>query len=409
MLFREAATGGARGRRGDMTPASDGSPGPQVELALASASVNEVARKVDQAGARGRYLGLLAARLVELGEGSGNGLDADHRQAFADAMRHLKRRLEGDPEARHVFVTHSRTYGRPAGQVITGADDWVVPMVEAEVGRLADHDKLILRRNVITRIGRQHDVHPDFRPLVLRLAIEDETLACLATAQQAPAAAGEMIEPNNLLAALAGPFVDVVMADADDGIELEAAAWDYAQRTVAHQVATTGDDGVAGAARTAASLLALIDTSRTLAARQCPAQAHAGQATRTAVAEFVFSNLMLLATRPEAALANAGGGIGRFVLRDFVGRSKVDPPKAIFDAWAQGRPSRRLFLDLLLVILLTRRELPGLPAGADGDVATAALDLLDRAEGHRAARDVVRAVDGGWQVGDWAGMQSGAA
>lgn len=407
--MREVTTNVVMGKLGRQEKAAPW-PGDQdregVELFLASACVADVVRMIEAPGLNHRYLGPLAARLVELGGGFLNGTaDVDDGQTYAHSMRRLRERLEEDPAARLTFATHPRTFGRPAKHLITGADDWVVPMVEAEVARLRRGDRAAFRHTVIMRVGRQHDIHPDFRPLLLRVATEDETLACLATAEQGlPTNKGTA--RTYLLAAVVGPFVDVVMHDADDGTELEAAAWNYAQRTIATLAVDTGSGDLLQVVGAAASLLGLIDTSRALAARQSSAQAHAGVATNTAIAEFVFANLVLLAVKPETALAAGDLQVGSFVLRDFVGRAPVDLPKEAFEAWARGRSARRLLLDLVMITLLAdhqRHDLPPLPAADRSEGIRVALRHLETIQQHDLARTAIQAIDGGWQFGEWAG------
>lgn len=375
-----------------------------IELVLASAGLDDVARMLDGSAGYHRYLGLLTARLVELGGQISKGM-ADDGQVYADAMRLQRQRLEQDPGSRHDLAMHPRTYGRPSNLLITDADDWVAPMVEAEMELMSADDLATLRHHVIMRVGRQHDIHPDFRPLLLRLATDDRTLACLATLEQGQARGRE---PNRsyLLAAVAGPFIDVVMSDADDGIELEAAAWDFVQRRLAQAGARSSSQQLVQSVRETSSLLALIDTSRALAARQSQAQSHAGLATRSAIAEFVLSNLILLATNPDAVLAKGQLEIGAFVRRDFVGRSPVDIPKAAFETWAAERSCRHLLLDLVLLTLLAdydRHGLPPMPPMSDHDVMDQAIRHLAEIEQHTLGKMAIQAINGGWYLGDWAG------
>jgi hypothetical protein len=374
---------------------------------------------IEMAGPDCPYLGPLVARLVELGHDA-NGLDdTDRRQIYADTMHRLQVRLDDDPLVRHEFSLHPRTFGRPARHLVTSADDWVVPMVEAEAETLSCHDRSILGRNIVMRVGRQADIHADFRPLLLRLATEDHILGCLAKAELAPAAGGGRTK-SHLLAAVARPFVDVVMADADDGIELEAAAWRYAQRSIERAVAHSRssrnpakndtENDLLQTVGEASSLLSMIDASRTHAAEQSPAQAHAGLATKTAVAEFLFSSLVLVASKPEMARVQQQQGVDSFIRREFVGRSSISLPTAAFEDWARGRSLKRLLLDLVMMTLVMHRHGHGndLPSAIDDlDPSTGSFDLNGDLEGDlggiapiRAAVDVI---NHHWQVDGWAG------
>lgn len=167
-----------------------------IELILASAGLDDVVRMLNGSVKHHRYLGPLTARLVELGGQTSKGTD-DDGQAYADAMRLQRRRLEQDPRSRHDLAMHPRTYGRPSRQLVTEADDWVTPMVEAEMARMSTDDLSALRHHVIMRVGRQHDIHPDFRPLLLRLATDERTLTCLASLEQGRnrRAGGQQIVP----------------------------------------------------------------------------------------------------------------------------------------------------------------------------------------------------------------------
>jgi hypothetical protein len=350
----------------------------------------------------------LTARLIELG-GRISKEGVDDGQAYAEAMRLQQRLLEQNPAARRDLAMHPRTYGRPSRQLTTDADAWVFPMVEAEVERLSARDLDSLRHQFIMRIGRQHDIHPDFRPLLLRFATDDRTLACLVSIEQGQFGADDA-DKSYLLAAVAGPFIDVVMSDADDGIELEAAAWDFVQRHLAAAGASSSSRRLIQAIREASSLLALIDTSRALAARRCQSQTHAGMATRSAIAEFILSNLVLLATKPEAALASGRLRIGAFVRRDLVGRSPVAIPKSVLEPWATLRSGRRLLLDLVLVTLLAdyrRHDLPPIPPAtspiSEGDLTSQALSHLADIERRTLGQMAAHAINSGWHLGDWAG------
>jgi hypothetical protein len=368
---------------------------------LAAIGLNDMMSMLEDVTHHPGRQGALTARLIELGGEIEDGT-GDAGQAYREAMRLQGRRLAQDPSARRDLAMHPRTYGRPARQLVTEADSWVVPMVEAEIMRMSGLDLERLRENVIMRVGRQHDVHPDFRPLILRLATDDRTLACLASIGQGRF--GGQPSRSYLLAAVAGPFIDVIMKDPDEGIELEAAAWDFVQRHLASTGASPGR--LIQAVREASSLLALIDTSRALAARQSDAQAHAGFATRSAIAEFVLSNLVLLATRPKAALAGGRLEIGAFVRRDLIGRSPVDIPEDVWAAWAAERTARRLLLDLVLVTMMAdheRFDLPSMPHMSHRDVKEQGLRHLAEIEQGTLGKMAKQALDSGWHLGDWAG------
>lgn len=382
-----------------------------MELMLAAASLDDVVRLLDGIPGDHDAAGALTARLVELGGHPRKEGDGDQGQLYADAMRLQKQRLEQNAGGRHALAMHPRTYGRPTWQLVTEADDWVAPMVEAEIELLSADDLARLRHHLIMRIGRQHDIHADYRPLLLSMTTDDRTLQCLASIEQGLVPFerdhADRSGPNKsfLLAAVAGPFIDVVMNDADDGIELEAAAWDFAQRRLAETTAFGGSRHLIRAVRETSSLLALIDTSRALAARQSQAQAHAGLATRSAVAEFILSNLMLLASNPKAALAGGRLNIGSFVRRDDVGRSPLDIPDRALEAWIARRSSRRLLLDLALLTLLAdheRHDLPPMPAASGDDIIHEACRHLATIEAQTIAKMAVQAINDGWYATDWA-------
>jgi len=376
-----------------------------MELFLASSGVNDVVRMLDGSRENLRFLGALTARLVELGGQMPHDGDPDDGHAYADVMRLQRRRLELDPSARHDLALHPRTYGRPSKQLTTESDDWVVPMVEAEIERMSADDLALLRQHIIMRVGRQHDIHPGFRPLLLRLSTDDRTLASLASVEQGqvgPASQGK----SYLLAAVAGPFIDVVMSDADDGIELEAAAWTFAQRRIGKASASATSQHLIQTVREVSSLLALLDTSRTLAARQSQAQTHAGLATRSAVAEFILTNLLILGAKTEASLERGQLEIGSFVRRDFVGRANVEISKATLEIWATTRTPRRLLLDLVLTTLLAdcnRHDLPPMPMISENDVTEPLLRHLAMTEQQTLGMMTVQAINSGWYLGDWAG------
>ncbi len=373
-----------------------------LETVLASLSLDDAIRLLRGSAKEYQHcLGPLSARLIELGDQTSEGL-ADDNRAYADIMRLQRRRLEQDAPSRRDFAMHPRIYGRPARQLTTEADDWVVPMVEAEIGLMSADDRDALRDHVIMRVGRQHDIHRDFRPIVLGIATDDRTLACLASIEQGWFS-GHC--ESYLLAAVAGPFIDVVMGDPDDGIELEAAAWDFVQRRLAETSALASPRALMQSIREVASLLALIDTSRTLSAQQNQAQAHASLATRSAIAEFILYNLVLLATNPEAALRKGDLEIGAFVRRDASGRSPVDIPEIALKAWMDKRTPRQLLLDLVLITLLAddnRHDLPPVSEAAGGDIMEQALGHLRRIEQGKIGKMASQAIDSGWYLGDWA-------
>lgn len=381
------------------TAEQDGTTG---DLIVGSLGIEDVVRLIENAGSAER-LGSLAARLVELGGGHGNGAASDDDgQMYANAMRRLEERLDADPTARHVLAKHPRTYGRPAQHLVTSVDDWVVPMVETAIGLLSADDKDVFCQTIIMRVGRQQAIHPDFRPLLLDVAKETRTLGRLATGELTLPANGETAR-SYLLAAVAAPFVNVIMTDADDGTELEAAAWAYAQEGIAR---TTGNGSLEQAVTRAASLLARIDNGRELMARHSPAHHHAGLATKAAVAEFVIASLTLLAAGNDTPLGQGGLDIGAFVLREPAGRATVDIPQPTFDSWARNRTARHLLLDLVMIAMLAQHGRHGLPPLPSTDARTragVALDHLWTVERHPAARMAIRAIDSAWPSGSWAG------
>lgn len=395
----------AFGRKKRATSAVGMSDPQNIDLMLASTSLDDVVDMLEKSVEHHRHTGPLTARLVELGGQAQKDGVTDDGQAYADAMRLQEQRLQQDPKARYELAMHPRTYGRPATQLITEADEWVVPMVEAEIEQMSVEDLGTLRHHVIMRVGRQHAIHPDFRPLLLKLTTHDQTLSCLASVEQGQLA-GQQNNKSYLLAAVAGPYIDVVMSDADDGIELEAAAWDLVQRRLARASAQASSQQLIQSVRAASSLLALIDTSRALAARQSQAQSHAGHATRSAIAEFVLSNVILLATNPDAALHNGQLQIGAFIRRDLVGRTSVDIPEDALEAWITKRTARRLLLDLVLVTLLAdceRYDLPPMPTLSDHFRTEDACHHLALIEQKTIGKMVIQAINGGWHLGDWAG------
>ncbi|MGI9435901.1 MAG: hypothetical protein ACR2Q4_13920 [Geminicoccaceae bacterium] len=400
----------------------------RIEQALSSAEIDDVVGMIEDTRSDCPDLGALAARLVELGHRAIGSKNASHRQIYADTMRLLRQRLEDCPLARHAFALHSRTFGRLEDHLLTSADDWVAPMVEAEIETLSPHDRSALRYTLIMRVGRQAGIHAQFRPMLLNLATEKATLACLATAGRG-LFMGSGKSKSYLLAAVVRPFVDVVMADADDGIELEAAAWAWAQRTIEHAILAAprsksaappaatlpverrmvegGSDDLLQALGKAASLLSLIDASRRHAGELCPAQAHAGQATTMAVAEFTFSTFTLLKSKPEAAHAQYEQGIDSFIRRDFVGRSSIDLTKTPFEAWARHRPLKRLLLDLAMLTSAIHRQMPSQPlseAAGDLGVITDKNDLLHDGQGNLIpAQHAIGTIEHYWQIDNWAG------
>jgi len=393
------------GLQGQLTSPSDDLDPENIELVLASVDLNDMARLLEKTTGVNRYAGPLTARLVELGGHAPKDGSADGGQIYAETMRLQKQRLEQDPAARRELALHPRTYGRPARQLITEADDWVVPMVEAEIGQMSTDDLVTLRHHLVMRVGRQHDIHPDFRPLLLNLTTDDHMLQCLASVEQSYNVA-RPAERSYLLAAVAAPFIDVIMNDADDGIELEAAAWDFAQRRLARASVKSGSQQLIQALEAASSLLALIDTSRVLAARESQAHDHAGIATRSAVAEFVLSNLILLSTKPDGDLRQDDLSIGAFVRRDLTGRSPVEIPEATLEAWLATRTTRRLLLDLTLVMLLTDYQRYSLPPmqPLSGELSFDTVHrLLAEIERQTIGKMAVQAINNGWYQGDWAG------
>jgi hypothetical protein len=383
-------------------PKTAGQDGATGDLILGALGIDDVVRLIEDAGSA-EYLGSLAARLVELGGGHANGAaDGDNGQIYAHAMRRLQERLGADPTARQIFARHPRTYGRPAEHLVTSADDWVVPMVETAIGLMPSNDKDVFCQTVIMRVGRQQAVHPDFRPLLLDVAKEPRSLDRLATGELTLPTAGEAAR-SYLLAAVAAPFVDVIMTDADDGTELEAAAWTYAQEGIAR---TMAEGSLEQAVTRAASLLARIDNGRELMARHSPAHRHAGLATKAAVAEFVITSLVLLAAGSDRPTGRGGLDIGAFVLREPAGRAAIDVPQSTFESWARNRTPRHLLLDLATIVMLTQHEHHGLPPLPSTDARTragAALEHLRIVQRRPAARMAIRAIDSAWPSGSWAG------
>ncbi len=376
-----------------------------IETTLSSLSLDDAIGLLQRPGHAYRHLlGPLTARLIELGDQTSKGLTDDNR-AYAETMRLQRRRLEQDASSRRNLALHPCTYGRSARQLTTDADEWVVPMVEAEIEKMQRDDWDALRYHVIMRVGRQHDVHQDFRPIVLSIATDHRTLDCLASIGQGRFSGRCGPGKSYLLAAVAGPFIDVVMGDPDDGIELEAAAWNFAQGRLAGASGLANPQETAQVVREVSSLLALIDTSRTLSSQQSQAQAHAGLATRSAITEFILCNLVLLATDQDPAHRKDDLEIGAFVRRDTSGRSPVDIPDPMLKTWMTKRTTRQLLLDLVLITLLAdhdRNGLPPVPKATGGNALEQALDHLGRIEQENLGKLASQAIDSGWHLGDWA-------
>lgn len=374
------------------------------DSSLASAGLNDVIRMFSESRKNQEDLiGPLTARLVELGDQTSHG-NTDHQQLYSDSMRLQKQRLEQNPSWRRHFALHPRTYGRPPTHLITDADDWVVPMIEAEVEEMSADDLALLRHHMIMRVGRQHEIHADFRPLLLKIAIDDETLSCLASTEQG-LPFKRQTNKSYLIAAVAHPFIDVVMLDPDDGIELEAAAWDYAQRQIAEACQSTSGNRFIESLRKMSSLLTTINSSRALAAECSQAQMHAGLATRSAIAEFILLNFVLLMTNPEEALENSDFMIGCFIRRDDIGRSPIDLPKEALDLWAAKRTSKRLMQDLAMITLLSHdkwHDLPPIPAVSGHDLSNQADQYFAKIEQSSLGKRVAQAIHQGWHFDCWA-------
>ncbi len=372
-----------------------------LDAMLASSGLGDIARLAHRLTSdQSRYIGAVTARLVELGCHD----TAEDQQLYINVMRLQRERLEEDGAARRDFALHPRSYGRPSNHLITEGDDWVVSMIETEIETMSADDLASCRHHVIMRVGRQGDIHPDFRPLLLKMAMHDGTLSCLAAIET-----GEEINEDHgrthLLAAVAQPFIDVVMADADDGIELEAAAWAFAQDRLARVVDPTDTDLLIKAVRQGSSLLRIINTSRKLAAEASPAQALASLATRVGIAEFTLAKLVLLATKPATAGETRCGSVGAFIRRETVGSASLDLPKDALETWAMKRPIQRLLNDLILLILLhgkRREDLPAMPAIMGDNVADIAGRYLADLDQTALGQQIGEAIHHGWYFDSWA-------
>jgi hypothetical protein len=319
---------------------------------------NDLRHLVERAGLGGRLAGHLAARLVELGHNDAARMASNRDEGdYAETMRRLKTTLEGDARSRRTFATHPRSFARPADHPVNEADAWVVPMIERELRRLPASELTACRLALIGRIGRQGYLHPDFRPLLLRLGTEDELLALLAMAGKpigggaGPASAEH--PPSRQMAPerdAAEGFVAVLMTDPDEGIELEAAVWDYVQRIIERAAAAADGRDLPVAIGAATALLRLLAQARRRSGDGV-AHGHAAAAVKAAVAEFVLVNARLLWEKPEQALSPGGRTLRRAVLREFDPTPGITIPDGVLEAFAAGRSAVDLLRALALIAL----------------------------------------------------------
>ena len=154
------------------------------------------------------------------------------------------------------------------------------------------------------------------------------------------------------------------------------------------------------------SLLTIINNSRSLAAASSQAQVHAGLATRSAIAEFILLNLVLLMANPDETLKSSDFKIGCFIRRDDIGRSPIDLPRKALDLWATKRTSKRLLQDLAMITLLSddkHYDLPKIPAISDDDLSHQVHHYITKVERDPLGRRVVQAIHRGWYFDCWAG------